>query len=80
MVTGITHRRRRLLPAQSRPVMLPHHLIDIAEEGQNRTLAISVAGLPEERQRLLAAADGLLKPPQLPIGDAEVGQGLGWRL
>ena len=34
-----------------------------------------VAGLLEDRQRLLVAVNGLLKPPQLPVGQAEIAQG-----
>jgi hypothetical protein len=49
--------------------------VGAAEVVQGLALAVPVTGLPENRQRLPVAADGLLKPPQLPVGGAEVAQG-----
>jgi hypothetical protein len=58
VVTGITHGRRRLPPAHGRPVRLPHLRVGDAEVGQGLALAVPVAGLPADRQRVLVAADG----------------------
>jgi hypothetical protein len=55
MVTGIVHGRRRVPPAGGCPVLL-HVLAGEAEVGEGLALAAPVAGLPEDRQRLLAAA------------------------
>ena len=71
VVTGIAHGRRRVPPAGGCPVRLPHVLVGVAEVAQGLALAVPVAGLPEDHQRLLVAADGLLKPPQPGVGDAE---------
>ena len=48
--------------------------VDIAEVGQGLARAKLVAGLQLDRQRLLEAGDGILKPPQILVGVTEVGQ------
>ncbi len=50
-------------------------MIGVAEVGQVPALAVPVVGLPLDRQRLLIAVDGRLKPPQLPVGVLEDVQG-----
>lgn len=72
--TGITHRRRCFSPERRRPVTLPHLLVGVDEVVQGLALAVPVAGLPHDRQRLLVAADGLIELPQLLVGVAEVVQ------
>ena len=57
VITGIMHRRRRLPPEHHRPVTLLQLLVDLAEVGQGQALAVPVAGLPEDLQRLLVAGD-----------------------
>jgi hypothetical protein len=61
VVSGITHRRRP--PALGCLARLPQLPVGDAEVAQGPALAVPVTGLPENRQRLLAVADGLLKPP-----------------
>src|SRR5690348_10967405 len=57
MVTGITHRRRRLPAAHGCSVTLPQLGVGLAEVAQGHALAVPVADLPADRQRLLVAAD-----------------------
>jgi len=75
-VTSITHSRHRVPPAYGRLVSLPRALIGVAEVAEGPTLAETVADLPEGGKRILVAGNGLLKPPQLLVVEAEVVQGL----
>jgi hypothetical protein len=54
---------------------MPQLPVGGAEVAQGPALAVPVAGLSPDRQRLLVAVDGLLEPPQLSVGVAEVVQG-----
>lgn len=57
VVVGIAHARRCLLPTRGCPTGLPHRLLEIAEVAQGRTLAVPVAGFPEDRRRVLETAE-----------------------
>ena len=64
------------MPAHGCAVRLPEIPVGQAEVAEDRALALPVVSLTEDRQRLLAARDGLLEPPLFPVGLAEVVQGL----
>lgn len=60
LVTRIMHRRRRLTPAHSGLVRLPHPLVCVAKIGQVLTLPVPAAGLVLQRQRLPVRGGGLI--------------------
>src|ERR1700731_1327884 len=70
VVTGIAHGRRRLPQALHCSGRLLRLSVSEAEVVQGLALAVPVTGRPEDRHGLLAAVDGLIKPPQLPVGGA----------
>lgn len=71
----ILHDRRRFPPVRCRAGGLTQVPIHCTEMVQGPAFPVPVAGLPKDRKSLLVAVDGLLEPPQFPVGSAEVGQG-----